>query len=368
MKLSHGWEYFCEALLPRVWPGPAKEVLYVIDRAAWSFYWDGKYITSGLRRLPGVKARLVHEPWAHRNKIIHFGSRYAYIHGPHQRLHESNHLFLTWFHGEPWDPSPAIQKLFAEFAQVEGRLEKIVVSNSTCKRGLEEFGISDQRLVNIPLGVDLNRFSPVDNAQKAAIRKELGIPPDAFCIGSFQKDGTGWGDGGEPKLIKGPDVFLEVVAQLAKRHKNLWVVLTGPSRGYVKSGLERIGVGYTHRFLESYLDIVPYYQSLDLYLITSRTEGGPKALLESWASGVPLVSTKVGMPADLVEHGRNGMLAEVEDVESLSESALGLMDDAEIFESLRSQALLDVRAYDWPLVAQEYYRHLYEPILAGMEK
>ena len=265
MSLKERWEYLREAMLPRIWPGPAGEILYVVDRAAWSFYWDGYYITQGVRQGFGQRARLTCEPWAYKNKIIHFGARYAYIHGPHLRLSDSNRLLLTWFHGEPWDPAPAVQKLFSDFSKVEARLEKIVVSNTTCQRGLEEFGISPQRLVNIPLGVDLNQFKPVDQAEKAALRKSLGIPPEAFCIGSFQKDGTGWGEGNEPKLIKGPDIFLEVVARLAQKQPNLWVVLTGPSRGYVKKGLEKIGVGYTHRFLDDYLEIVRFYQCLDLY-------------------------------------------------------------------------------------------------------
>ena len=49
------------------------------------------------------------------------------------------------------------------------------------------------------------------------------------------------GDGVEPKLVKGPDVFLKGVAKLAVDHR-LFVLLTGPARGYVKRGLDAIGV------------------------------------------------------------------------------------------------------------------------------
>ena len=56
----------------------------------------------------------------------------------------------------------------------------------------------------IPIGIDLEHFPLVDAQRREAARHTLGLPVDAFVVGSFQKDGIGWGDGLEPKLIKGP--------------------------------------------------------------------------------------------------------------------------------------------------------------------
>ena len=53
--------------------------------------------------------------------------------------------------------------------------------------------------------------------RRAAARRALGLPESAFVVGSFQKDGVGWGDGLEPKLIKGPDVLLEVAERCHER-------------------------------------------------------------------------------------------------------------------------------------------------------
>jgi len=55
-----------------------------------------------------------------------------------------------------------------------------------------------------------------------------------------------------------------------------------------------------------------------LYIVASRQEGGPKAVLESMASGVPLVTTRVGQATELVKHGENGWLVDVEDAEGLA--------------------------------------------------
>ena len=56
---------------------------------------------------------------------------------------------------------------------------------------------------------------------KINLRRELNIPETSFLIGSFQKDGNGWGRGEEPKLIKGPDIFLEVIEVLKNKVDNL---------------------------------------------------------------------------------------------------------------------------------------------------
>ena len=64
------------------------------------------------------------------------------------------------------------------------------------------------------------------------------------------------------------------------------------------------------------------YPAIDVCLVASRDEGGPRAVLESMATRVPLVTTKVGQAADLVRHGENGWMVEPEDVDGLVEWTL----------------------------------------------
>lgn len=347
-------------LLTSLW---RRDIYYVTDKANWSFDWDAYYITAGLKERLGLRAHVINDPWELRRQIIQFGNRYAYLNGPFRSLHPSNHVFLTWFHGDPMDPDPNIQRLFSVLPEAARYVQKLVVACRNSRQVLVELEIPEAKIATIPLGVDLVRFLPPTVESRLRVRASLGIPEDAVCIGSFQKDGIGWGDGVEPKLVKGPDVFLEVVAHLSARYNNLLILLTAPARGYVKQGLERLRVSHIHHSLSDYHDIVRYYQALDLYVITSRSEGGPKALLESWATGVPVVSTRVGMPADLIKHGENGMLSEVEDVEDLTNHAVELIENATLRETCRRQALEDVSQYDWSLIAERYYHELYRPFL-----
>jgi glycosyltransferase involved in cell wall biosynthesis len=325
---------------------------YVYDGSQWSFYWDAFYITQGLRENHDLKTHITTKPWKLRGQIIQFGDRYGYLKGDFRGLHPSNKVFLTWFHGDLDDPNPDIQELFALLPDALPYLEKIVVPCRITRDVLLQTGVPESQLVTIPLGVDLQLFKLPTPQQRRTIRAALGIPENAICIGSFQKDGRGWGDGMEPKLVKGPDIFLEVIADLAKQYRNLVVLLTGPARGYVRQGLEKIGVPYVHRYLDDYREIAPLYHALNTYLITSRSEGGPKALMESWASGVPVVSTPMGMPADYIRQGENGWLA---DPAGLAEGIRRLIEDQTLREGCIQQALADVQALDWKMVAEGYF-------------
>ena len=105
--------------------------------------------------------------------------------------------------------------------------------------------------------------------------------------------------------------------QLKSRIPNLYVLLSGPSRGFIKKGLEELGISYKHVFYDDYKKVCELYWGINCYLVASRQEGGPKAVLESMASRVPLVSTRVGQAMDLVEDEKSGFLADSEDIEGL---------------------------------------------------
>ncbi|ODS40454.1 hypothetical protein BEH94_05950 [Candidatus Altiarchaeales archaeon WOR_SM1_SCG] len=230
------------------------------------------------------------------------------------------------------------------------------------KEKLVKWGVPGDKIVVIPLGVDLNIFKPVSEEKKKHIRKNIGLPPDKIILGSFQKDGVGWGEGLDPKWVKGPDTFVEVASKLKENH-DIFVLLTGPARGYVKKGLDKRGIGYKHIFLENYLEIPKYYNALDLYLVTSREEGGPKAIVESMASGVPIVSTKVGMSPDIINDGYDGFLTDIEDVEGLVEKASKVIENKKLRDKLINNALNIVKDYSWENIAKRYYKEIYHKLL-----
>lgn len=132
-------------------------------------------------------------------------------------------------------------------------------------------------------------WQPMD---KTAARQDLNLAEDDYVVGSFQRDTEG-GDLISPKLEKGPDLFVEYVKKINK--PNLHVLLGGWRRQYIIKRLEEENIKYTYLELEPRDVLKKMYASLDLYVVSSRFEGGPQALLEASAMKVPIVSSDCGM-------------------------------------------------------------------------
>lgn len=262
---------------------------------------------------------------------------------------ERNRVAVAYLHGRPSRDNPAFVSCFDAFTALRNVLWRVQVSCSSMEAVVLSSGIDREKVRRIPLGVNLSYF-PIQTADaRRAARVSLGLPADAVVVGSFQKDGNGWGEGETPKLIKGPDVLLDVLERLRASVPQLHVLLSGAARGFVRRGLERLAVPYVYHWLDDYADIASLYHACDLVLVTSREEGGPKAVLESMASGVPLVSTAVGQAADIIMHGHNGWLAAVEDVKALvigARTALAMDGDERRAHIAAARATAEANSYD----------------------
>jgi glycosyltransferase involved in cell wall biosynthesis len=147
----------------------------------------------------------------------------------------------------------------------------------------------------------------------------------------------------------------------------VFVLLTGPARGYVKAGLDRLGVPFRHLYLDDYLRIIECYHALDLYLMTSREEGGPMSIMESMATGTPIVATRCGMAEDLLIDGANGALAPVADAAAIADRVIDLLSDPNRLQAIRTQARNDVMPYDWREVGKLHWETVYAPLLQDIQ-
>ncbi|MBM3181468.1 MAG: glycosyltransferase family 4 protein [Chloroflexi bacterium] len=225
---------------------------------------------------------------------------------------------FSFFHGLPDTGYKEFDKFYELLCKDHENFTRIQVSHSQIRDLVLGAGVDPLKVRTIPIGINIDFFPFRAMEQRRVARTGLGIPESAFVIGSFQKDGEGWEDGLEPKLIKGPDVFLAALDVLKKDVKDIFVLLSAPARGYVKRGLEKMNIPYKHVMVQSYPDISKLFQALDVHLVASRQEGGPKSILESMSSGVPIVSTRAGQAMDLIKHGENGWMVDVEDAEGLA--------------------------------------------------
>lgn len=178
------------------------------------------------------------------------------------------------------------------------------------KRAYELLTKLKLKTIYVPYGVNLKFYQQNQDQIKLELEK-LGIDPNKYIISSFQRDTEG-ADLKSPKLVKGPDVFLEVVKNVYSRRKNILILLAGPRRFWLKKKLSEHGIPYYFvgkardgdDLLENTLDSVTInrlYNISDLYLVGSRNEGGPKAILEAPLAGCKIISSTVGHAKDILE-------------------------------------------------------------------
>lgn len=364
-RLMTGASYRAQRMAARVTSGFMRPgVIYGVEQADWVIREMGVNMMRSLRQQqPDYDWHVADRFDLVFNRIVHFGSLWTFAGGVRQ-LPEGNRVVATIFHGEP--ESAEFSGAFEAVEANRDRLSAVVTSCSQMRRRLIDWGVAEDRLVVVPIGLDLKTFQPVTPESRKAMRESLGLPEDAFVIGSFQKDGCGWGEGMEPKPVKGPDVFLEALSLLPASVKP-FVLLTGPSRGFVKQGLDRLGIPWHHDFLDDPREIAPYYHALDAYVIASRDEGGPKAVMEGMASGIPVISTRVGMAIDIIRDRINGRLVDVEDPSAIAEAIREVAEDRGLRDAMVNAGFSSVEPYDYAVIAEAAARDLYLPLLEGRQ-
>lgn len=339
-------------LLTRRWR-PRSRLFLVGEGVGWSIDHD----LLELRALAGSFGVRVAE-----RRLLGLSSGQAAFYGSHFTLlrepwRPAQHALATaYFHGRPGTPGmPEFDEAYRVLTSHHSEIERVQVTHDEMEDVVLSTGIDPAKVFRIPIGVDVALFSSAGVSSRTA----LGIPPDAFVVGSFQKDGVGFGRGSEPKLVKGPDVLVEALDRVRARVPRLHVLLSGIARGYVEDELDRRGILWTRRTVERYEDMPELYRAVDVTVVSSRQEGGPKAVLESMAAGVPLVSTRVGQAAEIVLDGENGWLVDVDDVEALAERVVAVAEGAASPELLaRARSTAEENAY-------ERQRSLWRPFFEG---
>lgn len=335
---------------------------YIVEARDWSIKQDGLELTKQMNRLrntaksgdtPTLKSRITTTPKGLKNKIIHFGSVNTY-----SVPHESNRCAMSWFH---------IVRNDENLKNIKEIGKNIEILHTTCeitRQAFIDMGANEDKIVKIPLGIDLNLFHPSSEINGYwELRNKLRLPPDVKIIGSFQKDGNGWGEGLEPKWVKNPEMFCQVVKNIHEQYDGkIFVLLLGVARGYVKRKLSQYGIPFKHISLKHFWEVPLYYPALDLYLVTSRSEGMPKAILESMASGVPIISTKVGIAPEIINHGVNGLLCDIDDTDAMTWYALDILNRERFASSLRYEGLKTAKAYSWNIIAKRFYNEIYKKL------
>jgi glycosyltransferase involved in cell wall biosynthesis len=157
--------------------------------------------------------------------------------------------------------------------------------------------LTKKTIFNHPFWVNQKLWFPIN--EKNELRKSFGFHEKQYLIGSFQRD-TESHDLKSPKLEKGPDILFSIISKIAQENKNLTVVLTGKNRQFIINKFQENGIGYKYFEMIDLESINKLYNTLDMYVVSSRVEGGPQAILECAASKTPIISRDVGIASEIL--------------------------------------------------------------------
>jgi glycosyltransferase involved in cell wall biosynthesis len=251
-----------------------------------------------------------------------------------RRRRDRAHVIHT-YHGHVLDGyfSAAATRVFITLERLLARVsDRLVAIAPAIRAELQDkyrIGQAAQYRV-VPLGFDLSPFAAVNSATRLAARRALNIAPDAPVIVTV----------GRLTAIKQPRLFLEVVQRVAQRHPRTIALIAGDGelRGEVEASLAELGIADRVRLLGWRRDLATIYAAADIFLLTSRNEGTPVALIEAMASGTVGVSTDVGGVMDVMGGPDTGRTAPLGDVTGLANAINELIEDAALREAMGARA------------------------------
>jgi glycosyltransferase involved in cell wall biosynthesis len=176
-------------------------------------------------------------------------------------------------------------------------------------------------------GIELPAISP---EIRKAMRSELGIADEGFAIGGV----------GRLTYQKGFDLAIEAFALVAARHPEarLFLVGEGASLDQYRRQAEDRGVGNRVVFTGFRTDVPSILQALDLFWLTSRSEGMPNALLEAMAAGRTSVAFAVAGVSELIRPDKEGVVVPFGDTDVLSRETVRLIEDSRRRERMENAA------------------------------
>ncbi|HZL36086.1 MAG TPA: glycosyltransferase [Tepidisphaeraceae bacterium] len=186
------------------------------------------------------------------------------------------------------------------------------------------------------------------DARSGHLRDVLGIPSDALVIGTV----------GRLNEVKRQDILIQAFALLRRfvPTARLIIVGDGPARHALQQLVDKLAIGFCVHFVGYQSEPQRYFQLMDVFILTSRSEGMPLSVLEAWAAGVPVIATRVGGLPEMIEHGRTGLLIEFGSVEGTASALQHVLLDSDLRTNLGHNAQSHVIAnFDVRNMVRDYH-------------
>jgi len=239
------------------------------------------------------------------------------------------------------------QILLAAERLVAGYTDLLLTMNRYDLEIAQRYRLGEQ-IHNIPgVGVDFSRFDAVEDGTREELRRELGIPEDAFVL-LYAAEFSG---------RKSQSDLIRAMTQLPE-HAVLILAGNGALWERCRHEAKELGVDGRVIFPGYIKDMPRWYRMADAVVTSSRSEGLPFNVMEAMYSGLPVVASAVKGHEDLIEHGETGLLYPYGDADACAQQISALIEDPGLCATLGRQAKEAVMGYSLeqvlPLVTEQY--------------
>lgn len=186
---------------------------------------------------------------------------------------------------------------------------------------LQANGVRPRRaLSTIPNGISLERFEPAAATRRSALAESLGWRSDSRVIGTV----------GRLQPVKDQERLIRAFAHVRSKVPGAVLVIVGDGdlRPQLQQLVEELGLQESVRLLGDRGDVPQLLSGMELFALSSLSEGYSVALIEACAASLPIVATDVGGNHEIVRDGINGKLVPAGDASALADALLGMLADA----------------------------------------
>ncbi|MCF6129895.1 glycosyltransferase [Flavobacterium sp. AS60] len=184
--------------------------------------------------------------------------------------------------------------------------------------------------VTILNGVNTDSFQRRNETERITIRQEFNIPADAIVVGTVAVF----------RFQKRLDKWLEIMAAAIEKDSNIYGIIIGagtlePEIFAKHEALQLKGKVF---FAGLQTNVKPYFEAMDIFMMSSSFEGLPIALLEAMSMECSIVTTDAGGIKEVIRNGQDGITVSVEEYEKLSSALLELSSNKDKLAFFQSQA------------------------------
>ena len=228
----------------------------------------------------------------------------------------------------------------------------LAVSNSTAEFVIKARQLPPDKVKTVYLGVPLDEFSrPRSGDEIAAARRELGIAPGAFAIGSVTRLHDSKGNS---FLVDAAALVLE-----QRPHATFYVVGEGPLLADLEQQARALNLGERFVFHGFAKDVAAVVSAFDLSVFPSLWEGTPLTVFEALAMGKPIVATDADGLLDVLSHDRDSLIVPKRNAAALADAIVRMIDDEALRMRLAAGARATGQQYDIAAFVRKMER-LYE--------